>query len=286
MNRLIRRFVAALWLLTSLAWVVLSLAALYYGLSWVDRTANSLNDNLGIVSRNLEILQNILVESGDTLAATEQALDTVQSATENASVFLTEFQPLLIETSQTITRDVPDALDEIQQAMPTVITTAKAVDDTLMWLSGFSITIPTFIGQPIVFDLGVDYNPEVPLDEALAAVSDSIVDVPENLRGLETDLSNADANLVLISADLETLSENLAVTSQELSEIHPELDDLAAALAEILTVVERSQERLPAQVKLLSAGLWAICALLALSQVPGLFFGWFLLRRDIDLPAP
>ena len=159
------------------------------------------------------------------------------------------------------------------------------VDDTLSWLSRFSINIPTFLGDPIVLDLGVDYDPEVPLDEALSTVSDSLVDIPDSLRSLEGSLADAELNLLVVRNDLNALAENLDTANQQLAEVAPELEALAEDVAEIQLIVEESQDKLPEQMRLMRYLLWGLSSMVMLSQIPGLYFGIVLQRHELAKPA-
>ena len=272
----VSRFMGGIWIFTSLLWGLLSVLAVVYGLQWLERTQAGLDENLGLVADSLSSVTSLIVETTDVISATHQSLSTVGVATEDATATLTDMRPLIWKTTKVISEDVPVALDGVQESMPSLIETAKLVDESLTWIADFQIAIPIPFRSDYVFDFGVDYAPEVPLDQSLEEMSGNLASVPEDLRSMEEDLDSLDLNLVGIRDDLSQLSENIEDLNAQINEVYPELEALTESLSDIESSFAEVQEGLPAGFARARMILFVLMGLLLLSQIPTLFVGWLL----------
>ncbi|MGH8875661.1 MAG: hypothetical protein ACRDVM_10485 [Acidimicrobiia bacterium] len=169
-----------------------------------------------------------------------------------------------MEDKQVLREQVWAAVREA--AMPALISTAGVVDSTMRALSL----------------VGVDYQAEVPLDDALVEVRDRLGEIPDRLRAQAEPLARA-------GADLVGLADSAEAVSDELTDLHVRLLDaglllerysLAADRAEDVLETVRSQVLAQARLaKLLVAGLGVV---LALGQTVPLAAGWWLLRGGAE----
>jgi septal ring factor EnvC (AmiA/AmiB activator) len=275
-TRQISRFMGVFWMAVSLFWAGLGVWGLLTGLDWLESTQDALDENLALAVDSLDAMENLLIETTDAVSATSQSLTTTVSSLENASAALSDMRPLIAKTSEVVTEQVPEALDGIQDSMPTLISTAKSVDETLRWLSGFGFTVPIPFGTDLHYDLGIDYAPEVPLDQALEEMSDNLKDTPDDLRAMQDDLDIVDADLLLISDDLTRLSDDIDALNMQLRQTGPQLSTLAANTAAIRESFSAAQMGVPKVFSTLARLLrWAL-VLLLVGQIPFLYMGWLL----------
>jgi len=219
----ISRFMGIFWIVVSLLWAGLGLWGLTAGMEWLSATQSALDENLSLMVDSLDSVEGLILETTDVVSATSQSLTTTVSSLENASIAVADMRPLIWQTSKVVTEQVPDALDGVQDSMPTLIATAKSVDETLRWLSSFGFTVPNPFGADWTYDLGINYAPEVPLDQALEEMSGNLEGTPDDLRAMEDDLDTVDADLLLIRDDLTQLSEDIAVLNAQLQQANPQL---------------------------------------------------------------
>ena len=125
--------------------------------------------------------------------------------------------------------------------------------------------------------LGVDYDPERPFDESVAAIGDSLQSVPGRLRSLQTNLDQTQQSLGLISENLSAISDNLRAVNENVTEIEPLLDDYIALTTEIGDSLRQTRDALTQQLRLLKIMLSAVMIWLGLTQVAPLYLGWELL---------
>jgi len=186
------RVVGAIWLVTSIFWGILGVMGILYVSSWVENMQSKLEVNFLVIDETLNSVGDVINETGAVISSTNQSLGTLQNSLSDASTTLSDIRPLIWKTTKVVTTDVPDALDGVQVSMPSLIETAKSVDETLTWLSNFEISIPNPFGRDWNYDFGISYNPEVPLDLALESMSQNLVDIPDELRDLDRNLSDTD----------------------------------------------------------------------------------------------
>ena len=244
-SKSLSRAMGIIWITTSLLWAVLGIAGLLYGLNGLENIQAGLSDNLTLAVESLDSVHALVDETTEVISATHQTLRTVQQATHDTGTSLADLRPLIWTTTKVVTIQVPDALEGVQDSMPTLIETAKSVDETLVWLSGFKFTIPNPFGTDWSYDLGVDYHPEVPLDQALEEMSGNLEGLPDDLRDMEEDLDAADANLIILSDDLADLAGDIEIANQQIAEITPQMESIANNIEAIQQSLQATQEAIP-----------------------------------------
>ena len=251
---------------------------MFYGDEVIQYLGDLLDRNLTLAEKNLAVVYVLLDESGEVLVSAEDSLDTVRDAIVDVIFTLTDTRPLIDETSQVITQDVPDALEGVQASMPSLIETAAAVDETLTFLSAFQFTIPNFLGDDWQIGLGIDYDPEVPLNQALGDLSSNLENIPEDLRGMENDLNTASMNLLTLRDDLSVLADDLYLVSQQVEDLNPQIEQLAENLLDMQTSLDNMQEKFSEMLPTIRLIYMAFLSLILLGQVPSAYVGVMLMR--------
>jgi len=272
------RTMGVIRLLVCLVWSAISIAALSYGDRLIQNSQDFVGSNIALAQENLEIVADLLDKTQLVLQSVEETMDTVWDAIVDVTFTLTDTRPLLDEASQVITQDVPDALDGLQESMPTLIETAAAVDDTLTFLSAFQFTIPNFFGEDWEIGLGVDYTPEVPLDQALVDLSSNLEDMPGELRGMQNDLDNASANLLTLRDDLAVMADDLYQINQQVADLKPQINVLAANVLDFQISFQKMGENFETVLPMIRLVYMAFFSLILVGQVPSAFVGITLLR--------
>ena len=276
----ISRVIGTIWILSSILWGILGVMGLLYVSTWIENIQVNLEDDLAVIEETLESARIVIIETSGVVSSTNQSLETLQKTVSDASDTLADLRPLIWKTTKVVTLDVPDALDGVQNSMPSLIETAKSVDETLNWLSNFKFTIPNPFGADWSYDLGISYYPQVPLDQALASMSQNLVEIPDDLRDLELDLSTADENLVIVSDDLGLLAGDIETTNQRVGEIVPRLENLVGNIDDIQTTFQEAKISIFKCFEIGRKILNVIFVLLIFSQIPSLYMGVLLTRGN------
>ena len=277
-SKQISRFMGIFWILLSLLWAGLALWGLFSGLGWLGATQAAVDDNLSLAVESMNSIEALILETTDVISSASAVLTTTVTSLENTTAALTDMHPLIGQTGKVVTVQVPETLEGIQNSMPTLIATAKSVDETLAWLSGFGFTVPNPFGADWHYNLGINYAPEVPLDQALDEMNENLADTPDDLRAMSDALDAVEADLLLTSDDLTQLSEDVAALNMQLQETVPQLTQLASNTAEIRTSFSAAQAGLPLLFDTFTCFARWIMILLLLSQIPFLYMGWLLTK--------
>ncbi|MEA3349912.1 MAG: hypothetical protein U9Q82_04760 [Chloroflexota bacterium] len=266
-------------LAVGLIWAALSIAGMIYGDKTIQAAQEWMDLKMSPVIESLGTVHTILIEAGDVLTTVETSLATVGGATTDVALTLTDTRPLVDETAQVLVYDVPETIEGVQDSMPSLIETAATVDETLAFLSAFKMVVPIPFGDDVDIGLGVDYNPEVPLDQALEDLNDNLEGLPEDLRALEDNLDTADANLLILSDDLSALADDLSDVNQQMEDINPQLDDVADDVQALRIALEDVQERGLEVLPTVRMVYMVLLSLILLGQVPAVYAGVILLRE-------
>jgi hypothetical protein len=275
------RLFGVIWICIGLLWIGLCVLGIVYGVEWLAVAEVGLTGNMDLIVDSLDSVHGVIIETTTVVSSTHQTLITVQTSTLNASNSLDDMRPLVGKTTKIIATDVPNALDGVQDSMPSMIETAKSMDETLTWLANFEITIPNPIGSDWRYDFGIRYDPEVSLDQALDDMSQNLIGVPEDLRGLEESLSALDANLVIVGEDLANLAGDLNTTNQEVERVVTDLQKMSDNMEEIREVFVETQARIPDTFEAAKKIVIGILGLLIITQIPSLFMGGLLVSGEL-----
>lgn len=153
-----------------------------------------------------------------SMTSIREVIDDIQSAARSGARTLRTVERLLTNIGDQAVEDVAASIESAVDAMPGIIQTGRVIDRTLSALS--------FVG--------VDYDPEVPLDEALESLEASLAPLAGEIReqaglleeaardiaDISENSSNLAANLVEIRIDLleaESLVAGAAIDVEEMS---------------------------------------------------------------------
>lgn len=288
---IIRRILGFIMLLTGLTILVASLAGMFYIGSVIGELTDSIKNTLTLTTQSLDAARSTLDFLMETTGDVGVGLVAAVDATGSAAATMADSGPLIENVSGVVTQEVPEAVEGIQAALPNIIQVAAVIDNTLSTLSriGIDRDIPLPFGGsiPLRFDLGIEYNPEIPFDESLQSFQTSLEGLPESLRGLEGDLSATSENLTNLGGDLQLATDNLGAISARFQEITPLLDQYANLVEELDATIAQVDDNIDQQLRLLQLGVIAGLLLLGLTQLAPIYLGWELItgRRDDPLPA-
>lgn len=181
-------------------------------------TVDPLSDLVVNVSESVEASQVIV-------ARTIEAVEGIESATRSAGRTLDTISGLIDSTSEVIGGDLADGLDDAVGTLPALVDTGRIIDRTMRTLSL----------------VGVDYDPEVPLDESLAGLEQSLRPIPEQLRNQVEALEEVGTDIDVVVLDAGSLAATLLEARIEMTEAQDILattGDNVSRAAESLASIE------------------------------------------------
>jgi hypothetical protein len=154
---------------------------------------------------------------------------------------------VLQNTAFLLAGDVPNTIDAITASFPAMIDTARVIDRTM---------------NALAF-LGVDYAPEIPLDQSLNAVADDLGPLSEDLRAQAVPLAEAASQLEVVGESVDDVGASVRLITDQLSgsrELVSSYQQAATDANRIVAEVSASFDRqiLIARLLLIALGLAAI----------------------------
>ena len=71
------RLMGLFWLIASLLWALACIAALIFGMNWLNNLETGIQRDIGLVVENIESVQGLLLETNDVLSETQIVLTSV-----------------------------------------------------------------------------------------------------------------------------------------------------------------------------------------------------------------
>jgi len=180
------------------------------------------------VTSTIEPISRIVVDVSDSIQAslvlfdqTADAIESIESATRSAVRTTDSVGDIITQTAELAGGDIADGLDSAIETLPALISTSRVIDRTMRALSL----------------VGVDYDPESPLDEALTDLETSLSPIPGQIR-TQSELLRA------VEADLAGIAEDGRRLSAVLLETRLEMEDARRVLTSASANAEAAVERI------------------------------------------
>lgn len=280
-----KRILGLIIVLVGIIGLVISIAGTMISFRFVDSLGAGVIDTLQLTAESLVTVEETLMLTKTTIGQMNDGLETVVVTADNVSSAIRQTEPLLDQISGVASTTVPDSLEAFQETIPNLVEVAGVIDSTLRTLS--EIRIQRALGPfDIDFDLGVEYDPETPFDESIAALGDTLDGVPEQLRSLDVYLDVTANNLETISNDINDLADNVNTINSSVAEIIPLIDDYLMIVNDLEQTIDEMETGISTNLQYVKTGLLVLFIWFGLNQIMPLYFGWELLsgRRDDDQP--
>ena len=275
-----KRIIGILKIVLSLVWMGVAILLLVYGqkgILWLDDQSSRLLDQ-GLDT--ITLADRMITETSNVMLAVDRSLSEVETSMIDGGIILLESRPMVDKISQILVEDVPRAMEDVQNTMPTVIEATRTIEQTLALLSGFKIVLPNPFGEDFQFDLGVEYDPETSLEESLSDLSGSLQSIPEQMRTMEGDLVSADISLSVMSENMLNLAHSLDKVRETLADIQNVLATLDADLDQFQGSLQTTQDKLPGLLRTSRISLIVVSVLLIATQIPAIYSGYQLYREQ------
>jgi hypothetical protein len=275
-----RRLLGLIILLATVVVLVILFAAAYYFGPTLERVSKGVDNGLVLTVETLDTVSATLAQTQAVLVSINASLDTASQTTANLSQTVSDTVPLLDQVAVVVSDQLPENIEAIQAAIPNIAAVADVVDNTLTRLAAFEInqTIPIpFNPIEIQYDLGIEYDPEVPFGDSMEQLGTSLEGLPEELRALRAELEISAANLQTLSEDLNSASADLEAINSELAKFIPLLDRYLVVVDQVVEAVERTRTQLAANLQTIRMVGTILILALGLTQLAPLVVGWDLL---------
>lgn len=217
----------------------------------LDRRSTATSDALVTLTDNLTLVQDTVAQVQSGLTTTGELLgDSAESANQIEAGFS--------DTAEALEGSIPDTVSSVQQALPELIASTSVLEPALRSLSF----------------LGVDYDPEVPLNRTLSQLSRSLESLPGELRASGELLVSLSGDTAMLASQMNELASTVDAIADDLAEaetLFSEQAEAARAARELLDV-ERAQ--LPVLERRARVVLVIFGAAIGITQVALALVGW------------
>lgn len=284
-----RRLIGLVFILIGLTGILLCYLGARAGRDLADDLGHGADGFVETANASLNTVEEGLERSRQAISSISETIGAVRTTAVNLASTAEDTQPMLDELALLVGRDIPNTISDVQGAIPNISQTAKVVDDTLRLLSRLQVreTVP-LINYEINFGLGVEYDPEVPFDQAIEEVALGLAPIAVASDNLEVELQTSKANMALFSSDLEGLAVDLDLLNEYVSEFRPLLDEYSTLVEDMRTGLAASRASLEVQLSAAKQTIAIAAVWLALSQLLPLYVGieLFMGKRMVSPAGP
>ncbi|MGQ9550509.1 MAG: hypothetical protein ACUVSY_16690 [Roseiflexus sp.] len=267
MRRLVSRLAGALLIVAGVIGLALSLVGLIVGLPALGNAEQALDRRLSDLDRALIAAADGLRIADDSLSGAAETITAIETTVRSSGQAISDTLPTVDRIGILIGEDIPRTIRSTQQTLASARETARVVDAILGTLSRTGL-------------LGNVYNPEVPLNQAIQQVSNSLDPLPASLSGVRDRLTLTGANLRRIGANTEEVAEQVAQINAGFRDAHRVIDQYQRLVTDLRTDLTALRAALPgwfgiARIMLAVLSLW-----FALTQIALFAQGIMLWRRS------
>ncbi len=228
------------------------IAAFAFGISgWmaVQRAGASVTGSIGSLQAVVSDLSSTVNASTTLVTRTREAVESIEDATRSSARAVDALDTVLAETALIAEEDVAASLDDAVAAFPALISTGRVIHAAMTTLS--------FVG--------VEYDPEVPLDQSLADLHDSLAPLPDQIRQQSQLINSLKTELDSISSSAGTLAGVLLETRIDMLGVEEVLLGASDNASQALASVSSVEDTLGSVVPLSKAAVVAMTLALALA---------------------
>lgn len=208
-------------LLLARANLILALAGLVATPLLLSRLGLALDAGLDMAGDAAVALSGAILDSSYSLDQASAVLTVSSDALRATQGSLAETEPLLGSLTLLMGEDLPATIEDTRASLISAQAGAKAIDQVLRGLSTFGLLT------------GVHYDPEEPLDVAMAHAADGLQDLPATLRSTSQGLEESHESLAELMPHLSGMSDELGSMADELASLAARTRDLAATASGI-----------------------------------------------------
>ncbi len=270
MRRLAGRITGVVLIAAAVLGVVLSISGLVFLWRIEPVAADTIVESVDLLDRTLTVTADLLVTTTTTLESMETNITLVSTSLEDVSITMKSTSETADHVSVVIGEDLSDIITDTQEALGTMQTSAKLIDDTLRVISAI----------PFV---GAQYRPEVPMQDAISNVSESLSSIPDELKIMQTSLEETSTNFEILESDVSQMAVQVAEIETQITSAKRAADEYSEIISESQSKIKVVRTRIHNWVRTFVWGGTGLMIWLLIAQI-GLFTqGLDLLRQRMVL---
>lgn len=194
----IRKIIGLFLIVAAVGGLIFSIAGLVLAWRVENRVTAGMQNFVDVLSQTLQTTSQGLTITQQALKSSVDTVSSLQTTVQTTAKTIKSSGPMVDEISNLMTTDLPNTVKSTESSLRTAQESAKVIDSVLSTLSSIPL-----IGS------GIGYNPQVPLDQALGQVADSLTDLPDSFANMADSLKASSSNLETFQADLSVMAESI-----------------------------------------------------------------------------
>jgi len=268
MRKQLKRFSGFLLIAAAALGLVLALVSLVAVWSYKNRVTALLDGQVGLAISVLDTTSQGLSVAETALQTTRSTVKTLHDTVQVLAESITDTLPLMDSLSGMLGQDLPQTIEATQTSLQAAQASAKVIDDVLKILTA----IPFFRGKP--------YNPDVPLNMALADVSTSLDKMPAAFRAMESNIHKTSVNLSMVQDNVGQVTGEITLVQTSLEQASQIIVQYQDAAEELKRQLVTLQTKIPLAINLSAILLTLFLLWMAIAQIGLLTQGLELFKKE------
>lgn len=223
------------------------------------------NDGLILLSDTLNNVERSLDVTTITLDNAEVAVEGLYTTTLDVGQALSTTQMTMEEMAALTEDNLPQSIESSLAALAAMEETARLIDGMLQGLSRFGVG---------------DYQPAVPLDQAIAEAGEGLEPVPDSLREMGAGLKQTSANLESVQGGITLMGGHILDIRENVTGAKDVLDSYAEIVQQLQARVRHLHQNVAQPIRTVAWGATLLMAWIGLSQLALIQWGISLWQRE------
>jgi len=245
--------------------IAMSVLGVVYVWRAVDRVTVAADEGLSLVSDTLDNVERSLDVASTTLDDAVTAVEALHGTTLDVGETLSGTRPTLDGMGDLVAADLAQSIESTQTALDAMEEAASVIDRTMRGLS----------------TLGVgDYDPDVPLEQAIAAASKELNPVPDGLRQMGDGLHETSNHLLSVQGGVNRMGEHILEIGKDVDSANAVISSQTDVVQALQEKVARLRQNVAHPIRVVAWGVTLLLIWIGLSQLALIQWGISLWHRS------
>jgi methyl-accepting chemotaxis protein len=268
MKRFLQQTIGVVLIGAGIVGLVISLAGLFIGLPALSAAEETVNGRIADLDQALIAAADGLTVADTSLTSASETILAIETTVRSSGQVISDTLPTIDRIGTLVGVEIPRAIRSTQQTLESARETARVADAVLGAISRIGL-------------LGANtYNPDVPLNQAIQQVSDSLDPLPASLNTMRDRLTVTSANLRRLGTNTDAVAENIAAINDSFRDARQVITRYQTLVADLHADLTALRAALPVWFGAARALLALLSVWFALAQIALFMQGLALLRQS------
>ncbi len=265
----IRRMIGILLILAAIIGLVFSIGGIIVFRQVEPNLTAGIQNTIDLLSSTLETTAQGLVVTNAALESTVQTISALEQTVQTIATTVKSSTPMVGEISKLLENELPSTINATETSLRSAQESAQVIDSLLGTLSSLPL-----IGASL------NYDPNLPLSDALGNVASSLEDLPESLAGMQTSLADTTSNLETFEADLSVMASSIGEIENSVSQYTAVLEGYLTSIKGLQIQMKALKTNIPTYIHYMVLGITVFFVWMAIAQLGLMTQGWELLTEN------